>query len=42
MRNKSEHYVGSLTIDEEKQKQILENEYKYVETEKTDYLKISI
>lgn len=42
MRNKSEHYVGSLTIDEEKQKQILENAYKYVETEKADYLKISI
>ena len=42
MKNKSEHYVGSLTIDEEKQIQILENAYKYVETEKADYLKISI
>ena len=42
MKNKSEHYVGSLTIDEEKQKQILENAYKYVETEKADYLKISV
>ena len=42
MKNKSEHYVGSLTIDEEKQKQILKNAYKYVETEKADYLKISV
>lgn len=42
MKNKSEHYVGSLTVDEKKQEQMLENAHKYVETEKADYLKISV
>ena len=42
MKDKSEHYVGSLTVDEEKQEQMLENAHKYVETEKADYLKISV
>lgn len=42
MNNKSEHFAGSLTLDEEKQIQILENAYKYIETEKADSIKISV
>ena len=42
MKTNSEHFVGSLTTDEEKQEQILENAHKYIETEKADSLKISV
>lgn len=42
MKIASEHFVGSLTVEEQKQEQILKNAYKYIETEKADSIKISI